>query len=240
MTIVQHPIEITTDCYDLLNLAKYFMIPTGVNTNGIKLYTAYILSSDWLIDFMGELPLEELICEWAITGIGMDVDDQERVRTYLDNSLDFGTFNPEFDKSLFGSTLGKHLLFAKVGSNENNILKPSQPKEHKQGFIYVIQLDGCIKVGFSTDVDTRIKQFETTSMRVDLLHKVPALLSQEKEFHRLFNNKSEKYTQSPKSIIQVINAYLTRYDDLVAYLKNNGSNGKTTAFNLALTFVNLN
>lgn len=240
MTILQHNAKITTDCYDLLNLGKYFMIPTGIDTDGTNLYSAYVASLDKVIDFIGELPLAELICQWAVMGISMDAEDQDRLKTYLDNYLDFGAFDPAFEETILGSVLGKRILFSKVGSNENHIFKSvriSESKKPKPGFMYVIQLDGCIKVGFSTDVKARMQQFESTSMRVDLLHKVPALLSQEKEFHKLFNNKSEKYRQSATSIIKIVKAYLNNYEDLMTYLRTHKGNASASHFDLALSFA---
>ncbi len=74
-------------------------------------------------------------------------------------------------------------------------------------------------------------------MRVDLLHKVPALLSQEKEFHKLFNNKSEKYRQSATSIIKIVKVYLNNYEDLMTYLRTHKGNASASHFDLALSFA---
>lgn len=230
-----HTLRLPEGTYDLLNLKTYFMLPVSTDFSGTNLYVAYNARCNWLLSHWKAMPLEELVCTWLSSGLSMPPEHQQKGIKFLDDLNASGQFPKHF---IFGSTLAQNLLYSEVGTYEHRLLTTPPDKKPKSGFMYVIQLDGCIKVGFSTDVDERMKQFESTSMRVDLLHKVPALLSQEKEFHKLFNNKSEKYSQSAKDIIKVIAVYLNRYSELMDYLKAHKGSAKKSQFDLALTFAN--
>jgi hypothetical protein len=77
-------------------------------------------------------------------------------------------------------------------SNETTFIKPSKPKS-KKGHMYAVQLDGFIKVGFSTNVRSRINSYKTSSKVVDLICIETATIEQELEYHRKHNKGSEKY-----------------------------------------------
>lgn len=75
-------------------------------------------------------------------------------------------------------------------------------KRSTNGFMYAVQLDGFIKVGFSTDVKSRINSYRTSSKVVDLICVEPATIKQELAYHKKYNNGSEKYNTSLDKDIQ--------------------------------------
>ena len=73
-----------------------------------------------------------------------------------------------------------------------NLRKTRKPRS-TSGFMYAIQLDGFIKVGFSSNVQSRMSSYKTSSRVVDLICTEPASIKQELAFHKKYNNGSEKY-----------------------------------------------
>lgn len=53
--------------------------------------------------------------------------------------------------------------------------------------VYLVKIGKHIKVGFSTNLDARLKSFQTTSVFVDLLLAIPGDRSLEKTLHRLLD-----------------------------------------------------
>jgi hypothetical protein len=106
------------------------------------------------------------------------IDIQETINAYL--------YQAEF--------LKKQILMGK--QFPTSILKPTIQTKIKgqRGHIYAVKLDGCIKIGFSSDWRKRIKMYEVSSFRVEILFTKPAFQTQEMSFHKQHNNGSEKYT----------------------------------------------
>ena len=65
----------------------------------------------------------------------------------------------------------------------------------KLGDIYMLELDGCIKIGFTTNIESRIATYKTSSRLVKLLYKTSGTIKQEKLFHKLNNQGEEKYNK---------------------------------------------
>ncbi len=62
-----------------------------------------------------------------------------------------------------------------------------------KGFVYAVKLDGCIKVGFSKDVEQRLKAYRTGSFSVELIYTAIATQNEERQFHKKYNSNQEKY-----------------------------------------------
>lgn len=101
-----------------------------------------------------------------------------------------------------------HSLWSKLDKKElqNEITIENQLA--KDGYIYVIDLDSFVKVGFSCDIKQRMRQYKTSNIKVNLVKKFKGTLNQEKEFHRQFNNGSEKYFDSPEKIVNNLAMFL--------------------------------
>ncbi|MGL5075844.1 MAG: hypothetical protein ACRDBG_08375 [Waterburya sp.] len=65
----------------------------------------------------------------------------------------------------------------------------------KEGVLYLVELDGCLKIGFSTNIDERLKAYKTSSFIVKLLAIRSSNISEEKAIHKKINNSQEKYAK---------------------------------------------
>jgi len=77
--------------------------------------------------------------------------------------------------------------------------EPNKCTKKANGYIYMFELDGCLKIGFSTNIEKRAKAFSVSNNKVDLLYYKKATLQQELCFHRKHNNSSEKYPLDRKN-----------------------------------------
>lgn len=91
-----------------------------------------------------------------------------------------------------------------------NILndKTKQKEVNQDGYIYVVQLDSFVKVGFSRNVEQRMKQYQTSNLNVNVIKKFKGTLSQELDFHRQTNGGSEKYLDTPDNVIASLKSFL--------------------------------
>lgn len=95
--------------------------------------------------------------------------------------------------------LSDAMLPLKKGDDLENkhIIKRNTPqrgnKKKPKGYIYVCVLDGCIKVGFSTNVQRRLKSYRTSNTKVELLFTREGTLLEERLFHKKYNGGLEKY-----------------------------------------------
>ena len=88
--------------------------------------------------------------------------------------------------------------------------------------LYLVRLDGYLKIGYSTNVANRIKGFMTTSLNVELLATREGELFHEKEMHKLcaeFNLRNELFKDHPTVIELFKNhiffEYETKYKELM-------------------------
>ena len=88
----------------------------------------------------------------------------------------------------------------KKSPNDSNIKKLLDNRSNK-GYIYIAELDGCIKVGFSKNVTQRLNSYKTSNMNVKLLYSVRSTFGKEKAFHTIYNNGKEKYQIGSEHII---------------------------------------
>jgi hypothetical protein len=57
------------------------------------------------------------------------------------------------------------------------------------GFIYLVKLDAHLKLGFTRNINKRLKSFETTSVRVELIESVYGTMQDEKNLHSILGSK---------------------------------------------------
>jgi hypothetical protein len=60
------------------------------------------------------------------------------------------------------------------------------------GFIYLVRLDAHLKLGFTKNINKRLKSFETTSLRVELIKSIPGSLQDEKYLHSILGSKARE------------------------------------------------
>jgi hypothetical protein len=60
------------------------------------------------------------------------------------------------------------------------------------GFIYLVKLDAHLKLGFTRNLNTRLKSFETTSIRVELIKSIPGSLQDEQYLHSILDSKARE------------------------------------------------
>lgn len=64
------------------------------------------------------------------------------------------------------------------------------------GFIYLVELDGCLKMGYSTNPAERIKGYKTSSYKTNTIKIVEGNKTSEQYLHRFLYSCSEKYDKS--------------------------------------------
>jgi hypothetical protein len=79
----------------------------------------------------------------------------------------------------------------KIPSSTFNTRIPGMPIGC-DGFIYLVRLDAHLKLGFTRNIDLRLKSFETTSLRVELIKSIPGSLQDEKYLHSILGSKARE------------------------------------------------
>lgn len=72
-------------------------------------------------------------------------------------------------------------------------------RQENLGMIYAVELDGCIKVGFTTNFKSRMRAYRTANKQVDLLWSGRGYMYDEKQFHKHFNKGNEKYDKTDRA-----------------------------------------
>jgi hypothetical protein len=91
------------------------------------------------------------------------------------------------------------IIMGMRSSDKSPIQFPIHPRKQQDlkpseiGFIYAVKLDGCVKVGFSQDVYQRLKAYSTGSYTTEIIYTKSATQSEERQFHKKYNNNQEKY-----------------------------------------------
>ena len=106
--------------------------------------------------------------------------------------------NPKNHQYLFTSAMYLSKFWNKISQK---IETKAKLIVSKIGFIYVVELDGYIKVGFSKKVNQRLKSYKTSSVKVNLIYKTRATIQDEKAFHRIYNKSIEKYQKGTENKI---------------------------------------
>jgi hypothetical protein len=88
------------------------------------------------------------------------------------------------------------------------------------GYIYLVELDGCLKLGYSTNPNQRIKGYGITSYKTDAIKIMEGNSRSELYLHRFLYSDSEKYDKSRKSEIveameRVQTAHALRFSSLI-------------------------
>lgn len=69
-------------------------------------------------------------------------------------------------------------------------------QKQNKGFLYLLELDGCLKIGFTRNLAKRINSYKTGNIKVILLAFRKSTLTEEKEIHKRLNNGQEKYKKT--------------------------------------------
>jgi hypothetical protein len=81
------------------------------------------------------------------------------------------------------------LGFTKGKSPRTPKSRKSKASQEKIGVIYLVKLDAHLKIGFTKDINKRLKSFQTTNVRVELVKSIDGTLCQEKTLHSLLGSK---------------------------------------------------
>lgn len=131
--------------------------------------------------------------------------DSRPFKDYLGESFNLKTIKDKHTKNntnyrfYSSKTFLMLITFLAIKGNQNAILilankSPlirqkdyivKQAKKTRKGLIYLVELDGCLKVGFSTNLNQRLKTFKTCNSKVNLIAKKEGLMADEQE---IFNN----------------------------------------------------
>lgn len=84
----------------------------------------------------------------------------------------------------------------------------SKNTKDKTGFIYVIELDSFVKVGFSGNIEQRMAQYRTSNLKVNLVKTFKGTMAQEIAFHKQNNAGSEKYIDTSSNVVKSLGAFL--------------------------------
>jgi hypothetical protein len=125
------------------------------------------------------------------------------------------TFDSEstlYERACLANTFWYSPSIPRNNTSRSHVKKKSgDPRKIRStnGFMYAVQLDGFLKVGFSTNVESRINSYKTSSRVVELICVEPATLKKELAYHKKHNNGSEKYdTNLRDSIHDSIKSHL--------------------------------
>lgn len=172
-----------------------------------------------LFEFAGYCPSLDICLKLDTDHYFINLNDNSRIlftHAFFGILKFYSAFSPieEFDTALNAfemnddkgglSQIAAHQNFwpdVKIASLPSTLCSLPKLKREKQGFIYVVELDGCIKVGFSSDWQRRIKQYKTGSLETVVLLVIKGTIAQELAFHRKYNQGKEKYFSSMKNFI---------------------------------------
>jgi hypothetical protein len=74
-------------------------------------------------------------------------------------------------------------------SPKNKITNKENTPKDRKGFIYLVELDAHLKLGFTQNLNQRLKSFKTTNAKVALIKSVKGTLQQEKNLHSVLGSK---------------------------------------------------
>lgn len=120
----------------------------------------------------------------------ISLDQQTRMNKLVNQSCSGAGLQSLFAQSFLLNTVSGYNAKPKLDSECLNT------KPVKSGWMYMAQLDGCIKIGYSNDPENRVQSFSTSNMSAKMLHKKKATIQDEKAFHKLHNNGKEQYDNS--------------------------------------------
>jgi hypothetical protein len=64
-----------------------------------------------------------------------------------------------------------------------------RPSKNSKGCIYLVKLDAHLKLGFTRNINKRLKSFETTNTKVKIIKTVEGTLKKEKKLHSVLGSK---------------------------------------------------
>jgi hypothetical protein len=108
---------------------------------------------------------------------------------------DTAIYLPKVEASVTGARVAKSKVnstppCAKIKKTSSTPKKPTiQPSIYYDGFIYLVRLDAHLKLGFTRNVGNRLKSFETTNARVELIKLVHGDIQNEKHLHSILGSK---------------------------------------------------
>jgi hypothetical protein len=79
-----------------------------------------------------------------------------------------------------------------IGNQTNHVIQMTTEyfqENIKIGCIYLAKLDAHLKLGFTQNLGMRLKSFETTNVRVDLVYYIGGTFATERELHWLLGSK---------------------------------------------------
>jgi hypothetical protein len=81
-----------------------------------------------------------------------------------------------------------------IASNSTDVsTTPKKPgskiSKERSGLIYLVKLDAHLKLGFTQNLSERLKAFQTTNVKVDLVKSVKGTLCREKQLHATLGSK---------------------------------------------------
>lgn len=95
-----------------------------------------------------------------------------------------------------------------------DIINPNLTISHDLNWgLYLVKLDGCLKLGYSDNIQKRIANYKTSSNKVELLAKNYGTPQIEKMIHRELGGKGEKYPFSMED--EIIDRYFEDLDDSI-------------------------
>ncbi len=90
------------------------------------------------------------------------------------------------------------------------------PPFYQIGTLYVLELDSFIKIGHTHKLGNRLGTYRTGSTTVNLLYSESGSILKEQLYHKLYNNKSEKYKK--EDVYEVINKLASLQDPFDSYI----------------------
>jgi hypothetical protein len=96
-----------------------------------------------------------------------------------------------------------HVLLRDTAAHLRNILtlpassstpKKSSSKRSKKSteVIYLVKLDAHLKLGFTRNIDQRLRSFKNTNVRVELINSVEGTMQMEKRLHSILGSKARE------------------------------------------------
>jgi hypothetical protein len=168
-------------------------LPDGgfLDFQGNKLCYRYVHPLDLKKELYVSVPIDlRSVVEFCI--LGKTATDRAIIRlgTYLERS-GLGKYNiPVYSSTLLIDT-ASYLPDVKGiylhGRNPNK--SKGKTSKNSKGHIYLVKLDAHLKLGFTTSLKGRLKSFENTNAKVELIKVVRGTLGQEKKLHSHLGSK---------------------------------------------------
>jgi hypothetical protein len=133
---------------------------------------------------------------FCIKGHLVSDEDMYKLNRMLDGCHSGGTLNRAANKAFLLRDTEQDLPkprsrgIAAENKSPSNQKKPSRKMpEKRSGLIYLVKLDAHLKLGFTQDLPKRLKAFQTTNARVELVKSVKGTLCREKRLHSILGSK---------------------------------------------------